>query len=317
MARGPARPLGSLPPGLMTLSSPRVESPAVPYSSSESDSVIAVSEHVHTFDPFCKEPAYIKVNDKLVDLVIKKVQGLGQVQLLDLAAGTGLMTALAYERARRAGVKLLSTLLDLDRPALLQARIEVAPNPAEYVYASVDSLPFAKHGYDAVIFANSLHLLHAGQKERALAESHRVLRGGGLLAMNTAFYEGSYPEESKPFYSRWIRRSIAEINQRLPRRLRGDRVQAMEFLTADGYRDLIDAAGFRVVEMRERRVLLSQSAVRAISSYKEFAKGALHATDEDAEEAAKALQATVQQTFRDLKMKYLPRLWLEIVAEKA
>ena len=53
--------------------------------------------------------------------------------------------------------------------------------------------------------------------------------------------------------------------------------------------------------MRERRVLLSQAAVRAISSYKEFAKGALHATDEDAEEAAKALQATVQQTFRDLQ----------------
>jgi ubiquinone/menaquinone biosynthesis C-methylase UbiE len=276
-----------------------------------------VSEHVHTFDPFCKEPAYIKVNDKLVDRVITNVQGMGRVQLLDLAAGTGLMTALAYERARTAGVKLLSTLLDLDRPALLQARIEVGSNPAEFVYASADCLPFSKQGYDAVIFANSLHLLDAGQKERALAESHRVLRSGGLLAMNTAFYEGSYPEESKPFYSRWIRRSIVEINQRLPQRLRGEKVQAMDFLTADMYRDLIRAAGFRIVEMRERRVLLSQAAVRAISSYKEFAKGALHATDEDAEEAAEALQATVQQTFRDLKMRYLPRLWLEIVAKKA
>jgi ubiquinone/menaquinone biosynthesis C-methylase UbiE len=316
MARGAVRPLGGLPPGLAPLSSPRVESAAVP-PFSESDSVIAVSEHVHTFDPFCKEPAYIKVNDRLVDRVITNVQGMGRVQLLDLAAGTGLMTALAYERARTAGVKLLSTLLDLDRPALLQARIEVGSNPAEFVYASADCLPFSKQGYDAVIFANSLHLLDAGQKERALAESHRVLRSGGLLAMNTAFYEGSYPEESKPFYSRWIRRSIVEINQRLPQRLRGEKVQAMDFLTADMYRDLIRAAGFRIVEMRERRVLLSQAAVRAISSYKEFAKGALHATDEDAEEAAEALQATVQQTFRDLKMRYLPRLWLEIVAKKA
>jgi hypothetical protein len=69
--------------------------------------------------------------------------------------------------------------------------------------------------------------------------------------------------------------------------------------------------------MRERRVLLSQAAVRAISSYKEFAKGALHASDEDADEASRALQVTVQQTFRDLKMKYLPRTWLEIVAVKA
>jgi ubiquinone/menaquinone biosynthesis C-methylase UbiE len=275
-----------------------------------------VSEHVHTFDPFCKEPAYIKVNEKLVDRLTRHLNGITAVRLLEVAAGTGLPTALMYQRAKMAGTKLFATLLDLDLPALFQAKIEVAQESASYIYGSADALPFAKHGYDAVIFANSLHLLDAGQKEQALAESHRVLRSGGLLAMNTAFYEGSYPEESKPFYSRWIRRSIAEINQRLPKRLRGDKVQAMEFLTADRYRDLIDAAGFRVVEMRERRVLLSQSAVRAISSYKEFAKGALHATDEDAEEAAKALQATVQQTFRDLKMKYLPRLWLEIVAEK-
>ena len=65
------------------------------------------------------------------------------------------------------------------------------------------------------------------------------------------------------------------------------------------------------------RVLLSQAAVRSISSYTEFAKGALHATDGDAEEASLILQSTVQQTFRDLKMKYLPRNWLEIIAVKA
>jgi len=91
----------------------------------------------------------------------------------------------------------------------------------------------------------------------------------------------------------------------------------MEWLNADGYVSLLNEAGFRVIEMRERRVLLSQAAVRAISAYKEFAKGALHATDEDADEASAVLQATVQQTFRDLKMKYLPRTWLEILAQKA
>jgi hypothetical protein len=91
----------------------------------------------------------------------------------------------------------------------------------------------------------------------------------------------------------------------------------MEFLTAENYRDLLNDAGFKILESRERRVLLSQAAVRAISSYKDFAMGALHATEGDAEEAAKALQATVKQTFHDLKMKYLPRTWLEILAVKA
>jgi ubiquinone/menaquinone biosynthesis C-methylase UbiE len=272
---------------------------------------------VHTFDPFAKEPAYIHVNEKLINRVMKNLSGKRAIRLLELAAGTGLPTALMYDRARKAGVKLVGTLLDLDLPALFQAKIEVAQDNANYIFGSADSLPFDSAEYDAVFFANGLHLLDGDAKRKALKESYRVLKPGGLFAMNTTFYEGAYPEESKPFYGRWIRRSIVEINRRLPNRDKGEKVQAMEFLSADNYRDLLQDAGFKIVESRERRVLLSQAAVRAISSYKDFAMGALHATEEDAEEAAKALQATVKQTFRDLQMKYLPRTWLEIVAVKA
>jgi ubiquinone/menaquinone biosynthesis C-methylase UbiE len=171
--------------------------------------------------------------------------------------------------------------------------------------------------YHAITFANSIHLLSNESKELALAETYRTMKPGGVIAVNSTFYDGAYPEESKPFYSRWIRRSIVEINKRLPEREKSGAAQAMEFLPKEQYLDLIGGAGFKVVETRERRVLLSQAAVRAISSYAEFAKGALHASDEDANDASLALQATVQQTFRELNMKYLPRTWLEILAVKA
>ena len=272
---------------------------------------------VHTFDPFAKEPAYIHVNEKLIDRVMKHLSDARTIRLLELAAGTGLPSALMYQSARETGVKLTATLLDLDLPALYQAKIEVGEDNANYIFGSADVLPFGSQSYDAVFFANGLHLLDGEAKRKALSESHRVLKPGGLFAMNTTFYDGAYPEESKPFYGRWIRRSIVEINQRLPHRDKGEKVQAMEFLTADDYRNLVNAAGFEIVESRERRVMLSQAAVRAISSYKDFAMGALHATEQDAEEAAKALQATVKQTFHDLQMRYLPRTWLEIVAVKA
>jgi ubiquinone/menaquinone biosynthesis C-methylase UbiE len=272
---------------------------------------------VHTFDPFAKEPAYIRVNEKLIDRVMKHLAGARTVRLLELAAGTGLPTALMYSRAKATDVKLVATLLDLDLPALYQAKIEVDQDNATYIYGNAAMLPFGSEGYDAVFFANGLHLLDAEAKQMALRESHRVLKPGGLFAMNTTFYDGAYPEESKPFYGRWIRRSIVEINQRLPHREKGEKVQAMDFLTADDYRGLLNDAGFQILESRERRVMLSQAAVRAISSYKDFAMGALHATEQDAEDAAKALQATVKQTFHDLQMRYLPRTWLEIVAIKA
>jgi ubiquinone/menaquinone biosynthesis C-methylase UbiE len=276
-----------------------------------------VSDKPASFEPFAEELAYIRVNERLVDRLIRRLHGKSTIKLLDVAAGTGLMTGLAYDRAKKAGSKLLSTLLDIDLPALHQARIDVPKGIAEgFVYASASNLP-VRENYDAVIFANSLHLLDGVAKEHALAESFRVLKPGGVIAINSTFYDGAYPEESKPFYSRWIRRSIVEINRRLPNREKSERVQAMEFLPAETYVKLINDAGFQIVETRERRVLLSQAAVRAISAYAEFAKGALHASDEDALEASSVLQSTVQQTFRDLKMKYLPRIWLEIIAVKA
>ena len=269
-----------------------------------------------SFEPFAAEVAYINVNERLVGRMIKRLTGKTSINLLDLAAGTGLLTSIAYDKAHEAGATLNSTLVDLDLPALQQARVDVHADRGDFIYASVDHLPLAEH-YDVATFANSIHLLSNPSKEKALAECNRVLRPGGLLAINSTFYDGAYPEESKPFYSRWIRRAIVEINQRLPQRNKSGAAQAMEFLPAESYIDLIGKAGFKVVEIRERRVLLSQAAVRAISSYKEFAKGALHASDEDADEASRALQATVQQTFHDLKMKYLPRTWLEILAVKA
>jgi ubiquinone/menaquinone biosynthesis C-methylase UbiE len=269
-----------------------------------------------SFEPFAAETAYINVNERLMSRLMRRLPRGVNINLLDIAAGTGLMTSILADKAHEAGSKLSSTLLDLDLPALQQARQDVHADRADFIYASADHLP-VKQGYDAVIFANSIHLLDGKSKEMALGEVNRVLKPGGVLAVNSTFYDGAYPEESKPFYSRWIRRAIVEINQRLPQRSKSGQAQAMDFLTAQRYIDMIGDAGFNVVETRERRVLLSQAAVRAISSYKEFAKGALHASDEDADEASRALQATVQQTFHDLKMKYLPRTWLEILAVKA
>lgn len=274
-----------------------------------------MTEQDQTFEPFATEVAYIRVNAKLVERLLYQLKGVKNVRLLDIAAGTGLMTSLAWDRAKAAGSEVHSLLLDIDLPALKQARQEVRADSADYVYASAAALPLTP-GYNAAIFANSLHLLDHELKVEALTEVNRVLQPGGVLAVNSTFYDGAYPEESKPFYSRWIRRSIVEINRRLPNRDKSEKVQAMDWLPASGYKELIECAGFKIVEMRERRVLLSQASVRAISSYKEFAKGALHATDEDADEAAMSLQVTVQQTFRDLKMKYLPRNWLEIIAVK-
>ncbi|HEY7268860.1 MAG TPA: methyltransferase domain-containing protein [Dehalococcoidia bacterium] len=271
---------------------------------------------LQTFDPFAREPAYIHVNERLVDRTLKQFRGCRDIRMLDIAANSGLITNLAYSRGQAVGLDVRSTLFDFDPQAVQLARQEVNARGAGLALADATNMPF-RQTFDLAVFANSLHLLDEQAKQTALTEVHRVLKPGGVLAVNSTFYDGAYPEESKPFYSRWIRRAITEINRRLPGRSKGERAQAMEFLPAERYRHLIECAGFKIAEMRERRVQLSQAAVRAICSYRNFAMGALHATEEDAEEASKALQATVKQTFHELNMKYLPRNWLEIIAVRA
>src|SRR5262245_61869241 len=119
------------------------------------------------FEAFAREPAYIHVNERLIARMLRQLKGQARIHVLDLAAATGLMTSLADKLTSAAGVELRSTLLDLDLPALHQARKEVTAEHADFVFASADSLPFNR-GYDAVIFANSIHLLDDEAKVKAL-----------------------------------------------------------------------------------------------------------------------------------------------------
>jgi ubiquinone/menaquinone biosynthesis C-methylase UbiE len=273
-----------------------------------------VTERGRTWEPFAREPAYVRVNEKLVNRMLRLLGRRDRCRLLDVAAGTGLMTTLAHSRAQALGIELDSVLLDVDPAALTDARRRMPSDAVRgWVRASARQLPFGE-AFDLVVFANSLHLFDEQAKADSLEETLRVLHRGGVLAVNSAFYDGAAEEETAPFYGRWIRRAVVEMNRTRPGRQRADRAQAANPVSASRYGELIACAGFRLVEMRERRVLLTQSAVRAISSYLEFAKGALRASEDDAEAASRALQVTVRATFNDLGMRFLPRRWLEIIA---
>jgi ubiquinone/menaquinone biosynthesis C-methylase UbiE len=277
---------------------------------------MVVAGRAQTFEPFAGQRAYIRVNERLVERALRRLPRRMRYRVLDIAAGSGMMTRLVSSAARAVGAEIESLVVDMDLGALREARAELWPHAARgYVCASADHLPLGE-GFDMVVFANSLHLLDDPAKADSVAEVSRVLRPGGVLAVNSAFYRGAAPDESRAFYGRWIRRAIVEMNRARPQRAKSDRGPSMQALGPQDYEELITCAGLRVLEVRERRVLLSQAAVRAISGYQEFAMGALRATSEDADEAARALEATVQQAFRDLNMRYLPRNWLEIIAVK-
>ncbi|MGH7922201.1 MAG: class I SAM-dependent methyltransferase [Candidatus Dormibacteraceae bacterium] len=269
-----------------------------------------------TFESFASEDAYIHVNEGFVERLFRSLPPRHRYRALDIAAATGLMTRLAQSQASARGAEIDSVLLDLDLATLARTRVEHPPQAARgYVCASAARLPFAE-SFDLALFANSIHMLSDRGKVESLVGIRRVLCVGGVLGVNSAFYDGAYPADSRPFYGRWMRRAVAEMNRSLPQRKKAATAPARRWLTAAEYEDLITAAGFRVQEVRERRVLLSEAAICAISSYKGFAMGALHATEEDAYEACHALECSVEQALLDVHLTSLPHNWLEIIAVK-
>ncbi len=103
------------------------------------------------------------------------------MQVLDLAGGTGDLAALMAPRVTPGGRVVLSdineAMLRRGRERLLDRGI--AGEQIEYCLADAERLPFASDRFDVVTIAFGLR--NVTRKEQALAEMFRVLRTGGQL----------------------------------------------------------------------------------------------------------------------------------------
>lgn len=155
----------------------------------------------------------------------------GRDEVLELAAGTGLVTVEAARGARR----YVATDGSAEMLAVLRERARGAPG-LEARVADATRLAEPDAAYDAVIVANLLHLVPG--PERVLAEALRVLRPGGLLLAPT-FCHGAGP------VARTVSALLAATGFPVVTRFRGPDVDA-----------LVTAAGFEVVDARSFEGLL-------------------------------------------------------------
>ncbi|MBI4228004.1 MAG: ubiquinone/menaquinone biosynthesis methyltransferase [Candidatus Omnitrophica bacterium] len=103
-------------------------------------------------------------------------------RVLDLGAGTGDLALMAAAVVAPTGVV---EALDVSAPMLQRARAKAARVPAGWhvrpVQGTAERLPASDHTYDAVV--SGFVMRNVSHLERTLAESHRVLRPGGRLAI--------------------------------------------------------------------------------------------------------------------------------------
>ena len=128
-----------------------------------------------------------------------------EIRVLDLGAGTGLLSAVVAGKFPRARV----TLVDLSVEMLRVARRRFSGERGRFEFRTMDyarkPLPSTEGGYDLVVSALSVHHLTHGDKRELFEKVHRSLAGGGYF-VNADQISGETPEEEELYTEWWLRR---------------------------------------------------------------------------------------------------------------
>ena len=193
-----------------------------------------------------------------------------------------------------------------------------------FAVGSADDLPFPEAVFDCVTITNAIHLLP--DKDRLIQGIARVLRPGGFLGFNSAFYAGTLVEGTHAFYHEWIKSATIRINEidgRLKaegkpgiKRVRGTTRKAFQnpWLSRDEWIALVERHGLGAIDVHERALDLDGSFFASIGAYSGLAETLLSGYPIDV--ACEVLQSTAEPALRTVNRTTVPRNWLEVWARK-
>jgi ubiquinone/menaquinone biosynthesis C-methylase UbiE len=272
------------------------------------------------FEAFAAHVFYTEINRSLVrkalaPIVIRHADS--ALTIIDMACGTGAVTRLiaeeiAHQRSQRAHIIGVDPSAEALR--LAQQSIEEMGAKADFIQGETEDLATFIRDADAAFFCNAIHLII--DKLSAFRQMAATLAPGGILACNSAFYDGTNLEESFRFSRLWVRRAVGWLRKEHPevRLSREAKATARQWLNPDEYISLLKQSGFSSVDVTEERVAMSLDSLRDLGHYWLFIEGALPGVPLAI--GAEALGSTVYDVGHELNMAYLPRMWLQIVATK-
>ena len=273
----------------------------------------------YTFDPFARHQFYREINESLVRLALRQLDERmppgKPVRVAELASGTGAVTESILDELERLGRPADVLGVEPSPEAIEIASRRLRGRPVEFTQGDASDLARLTRGADAVFFCNAIHLLP--DKAEAIGMLAGALRPGGYLAINSSFYEGAYAPGSEKFYHTWLRRALYWLRAHHPdiRPSRHEKTTARVWLTADDYEDLMRNAGLHVVARSEELAHMPLESWQDIGSYWLFIEGALPGVPIPI--GAQALSYAARQAFEELDLHDVPRIWLQMVAQKA
>lgn len=273
----------------------------------------------YTFDPFARHQFYHDVNESLARRAIQRLdESLPKgrpAHVVELASGTGAVTELILDELERMGRPGSVTGVEPSPEAIDIARSRLTGRQVEFIQGDADQVAALGAQADAAFFCNAIHLIP--DKADVISKLSAALRPGGYLAINSSFYTGAYAPGSERFYHLWTRRALGWLRVNHPgvRTSRQEKAMAMQWLSADEYGEVMSACGLRVVDRAEETAEMPLSSWQDIGRYWLFIEGALPGVPIPI--GADALSAAAAQAFEELGLTSVPRVWLQLVAQKA
>ena len=262
----------------------------------------------YSFNAFARQPFYQEENRRLIDLIGLQPGN----RVIDLACGPGEITRKILDKVRGDGAWILG--VDMSPETLEEARrqfTDVTDADVSFQNARAEDLSrIVSEPVDAVVFCNAIHLVD--NKPDVLAGIRGALKPSGMFAFNSTFYSGSIVQDTDPFYRRWMMRSLRLLKSEHGLRPVKNKVMARQQLTPEEYKALLTDAGFSIKEERVIPIEVPIEGWLSICSFSDFVEGALPGVQ--IETASDVLRATIHETFSDMKLDFVPRNWLEIVA---
>ena len=119
---------------------------------------------------------------------------LKEATVIDVGCGDGWLTRVLTRKGAHV------TGVEVSPKHLAHARAIPAAGDEHYMQGIAEDLPIPSRSADIIIFFNSLHHVDQPGLLKALRESARVLKSGGLLFISEPLPEGPYFETMKPVH---------------------------------------------------------------------------------------------------------------------
>ena len=266
------------------------------------------------FSKFSQNNFYNNVNKELINsLDIRSNQ-----KIVDLGCGSGGITNLILEKLFTSKSNNFSIIaVDHSETTLKEAKNNlktISESILSFVQSRYEEFSSKlKEKVDLVVLCNAIHYLD--DKELVIKDVMKILKPNGKFAFNSSFFDGAHPEDTLGFYRKWMFKAIKILAKDYKLRpVKSEKIESRVQLNPVQYKNVLENCGMKIVSNKIRTVQVPIEGWLDISSFKDFIEGVMPGVK--LEIASEALQRGIKETFEELKITFVNRNWMEIIAVK-